>query len=123
MKVSEILAQTFGLVSAFPTQGANAKDKNGEVVPPLDPSACSYCALGALIKVTGNEKVGFSAAAGGTTGFNELTAAAVELLKGKDAYKWPAVPDVNDDFPELIPEMFRIAIAAAREKEACEVVG
>jgi hypothetical protein len=122
MKTSEILAQAFGIVSAFPATGAYGRTKDGESVLGNDPQACSWCSLGALVKVTDNDRVGYSLGAGGVPGFDELTDAAKVVLDGKQTvYKYPSIPDVNDQYPELIPEMFRIAIAAAREKEACEV--
>ncbi len=55
----EVLKQARQLISepGHWTKGALARDKNHKQVPPLSPDACSWCSIGAVVKVVGSEEL------------------------------------------------------------------
>jgi hypothetical protein len=104
MQVSEILQRAFGLILMSPTKGAFARDANEVDVGYADPRACSWCSLGALRKITG-ENNDYDRA------YAYLAEAAFDIAKVD-------IVTINDARPSSVrEEMFNRAIAAAKARE------
>jgi len=113
MKASEILQQAFGIVSTAYAKGTFAKNAQGEHVAPYSPTACAFCSLGAVYRVVGdrNYRDPYSSSPG-------QTAARYLQRAGSSIFgRFVSVGILNDENPELIPEMFKKAIELARQDE------
>lgn len=116
MKASEVLQQAWGIVSLSRAVGGYARNAEGKQVGVLDSEACSFCAAGAVMKVQGKQAF---LAIDDVVVNKYLHRASNEVGKQhRLAQAYPTVFDINDHYPQHLEEVFKLAIAKAREDEA-----
>lgn len=126
MKVSELLAQAFGLLKVMPTKGTYAVNASGESVNPWDDSACAVCSLGALYRVSGAKFEDDSPAGQLFTRARlrlnqECSEQRLKVYSAGYGFE-AAIHDVNDRLPtEVLHGVWESTIAKARAEEGCAI--
>jgi hypothetical protein len=100
------------------TQQSYARNEQGRMVLILDQSACSYCSIGAILKVAGyNDMTSMVGEADEGNPLAKITVDAVKVIRGEVVARMGlrmsgSIEEFNDDHPhEEVVKIFKQAIS------------